>query len=200
MQNNQCDPVMYRSKPFIYFGGGEFRTAATAYHNNVAPFHTAVYQVKSVLLMWLHLYYKKCTLEKSLCSKKCSLATLQLSMYQKRSRQTAGCVEFNELTVLHVWRSNSLTSFSQLSSLHKAHSLRRKKRRNMLAIFGFRKNRNQTLSNQGPESEAEVYGDGCHFVASAPTGFVYAQTRRSHTPFRKVWPWKHNTMLIWCTR
>ncbi|XP_059196606.1 capping protein, Arp2/3 and myosin-I linker protein 3-like isoform X1 [Centropristis striata] len=58
---------------------------------------------------------------------------------------------------------------SQLSSLHKAHSLRRKKRRNMLAIFGFRKNRNQTLSNQGPpESEAEVYGDGCHFVATAP--------------------------------
>uniref|UniRef100_A0A8D3AW49 Leucine-rich repeat-containing protein 16B-like n=1 Tax=Scophthalmus maximus TaxID=52904 RepID=A0A8D3AW49_SCOMX len=38
---------------------------------------------------------------------------------------------------------------SQLSSLHKAHSLRRKKRRNMLAIFGFRKNRNQTLSSQG---------------------------------------------------
>ncbi|TKS74994.1 Cytoplasmic FMR1-interacting protein 1 -like protein [Collichthys lucidus] len=57
-----------------------------------------------------------------------------------------------------------------LSSLHKAHSLRRKKRRNMLAIFGFRKNRNQTLSNQGPESEAEVYGDGCHTVATAPTG------------------------------
>ncbi|XP_063747810.1 capping protein, Arp2/3 and myosin-I linker protein 3-like isoform X3 [Eleginops maclovinus] len=59
---------------------------------------------------------------------------------------------------------------SQLSSLHKAHSLRRKKRRNMLAIFGFRKNRNQTLSNPGPESEAEVYSDGCHFVATAPTG------------------------------
>ncbi|XP_044054279.1 capping protein, Arp2/3 and myosin-I linker protein 3-like isoform X1 [Siniperca chuatsi] len=59
---------------------------------------------------------------------------------------------------------------SQLSSLHKAHSLRRKKRRNMLAIFGFRKNRNQTLSNQGPESEAEVHGDGCHTVATAPTG------------------------------
>ncbi|XP_042338758.1 capping protein, Arp2/3 and myosin-I linker protein 3-like [Plectropomus leopardus] len=59
---------------------------------------------------------------------------------------------------------------SQLSSLHKAHSLRRKKRRNMLAIFGFRKNRNQTSSSAGPESEAEVYGDGCHFVASAPTG------------------------------
>ncbi|KAF3835106.1 hypothetical protein F7725_027664 [Dissostichus mawsoni] len=63
---------------------------------------------------------------------------------------------------------------SQLSSLHKAHSLRRKKRRNMLAIFGFRKNRNQTLSNQEPESEAEVYSDGCHFVATAPTGFVTA--------------------------
>ncbi|XP_020557520.1 capping protein, Arp2/3 and myosin-I linker protein 3 isoform X2 [Oryzias latipes] len=59
---------------------------------------------------------------------------------------------------------------SQLSSLHKAHSLRRKKRRNMLAIFGFRKNRNQTLSNQGPESEAELFGDGCHTVATAPTG------------------------------
>ncbi|XP_068581522.1 capping protein, Arp2/3 and myosin-I linker protein 3-like isoform X3 [Cebidichthys violaceus] len=59
---------------------------------------------------------------------------------------------------------------SQLSSLHKAHSLRRKKRRNMLAIFGFRRNRSQTLSNQGPESEAEVYGDGCHFVATAPSG------------------------------
>uniref|UniRef100_A0A8C6P151 Leucine rich repeat containing 16B n=1 Tax=Nothobranchius furzeri TaxID=105023 RepID=A0A8C6P151_NOTFU len=55
---------------------------------------------------------------------------------------------------------------SQLSSLHKAHSLRRKKRRNMLAIFGFRKNRSQTLSNQGPESEAEVYEDGCHTVAT----------------------------------
>uniref|UniRef100_A0A1A8GPZ3 Leucine rich repeat containing 16B n=1 Tax=Nothobranchius korthausae TaxID=1143690 RepID=A0A1A8GPZ3_9TELE len=59
---------------------------------------------------------------------------------------------------------------SQLSSLHKAHSLRRKKRRNMLAIFGFRKNRSQTLSNQGPESEAEVYEDGCHTVATALTG------------------------------
>lgn len=69
--------------------------------------------------------------------------------------------------------------FSQLSSLHKAHSLRRKKRRNMLAIFGFRKNRSQTLSNQGPESEAEVYGDGGHTVATAPTGFVYAQARHT---------------------
>ncbi|XP_029988254.1 capping protein, Arp2/3 and myosin-I linker protein 3-like isoform X2 [Sphaeramia orbicularis] len=59
---------------------------------------------------------------------------------------------------------------SQLSSLHKAHSLRRKKRRNMLAIFGFRKNRTQNVSSQGPDSEAEVYGDGCHTVATAPTG------------------------------
>ncbi|XP_041647762.1 capping protein, Arp2/3 and myosin-I linker protein 3-like [Cheilinus undulatus] len=56
---------------------------------------------------------------------------------------------------------------SQLSSLHKAHSLRRKKRRNMLAIFGFRKNK---TSNQGAEPEAEAYGDGCHTVATAPTG------------------------------
>ncbi|XP_037325813.2 capping protein, Arp2/3 and myosin-I linker protein 3-like isoform X1 [Pungitius pungitius] len=56
---------------------------------------------------------------------------------------------------------------SQLSSLHKAHSLRRKKRRNMLAIFGFRRNRHQT---QGPEAEAEVYVDGCHFVATATSG------------------------------
>ncbi|XP_071751723.2 capping protein, Arp2/3 and myosin-I linker protein 3-like [Centroberyx gerrardi] len=59
---------------------------------------------------------------------------------------------------------------SQLSSLHKAHSLRRKKRRNMLAIFGFRKNRNPTVSNQGPESGGEVYGEECHTVATAPTG------------------------------
>ena len=49
----------------------------------------------------------------------------------------------------------------------------------MLAIFGFRKNRNQTLSNQGPEAEAEVYGDGCHTVATAPTGFVYAQAQHA---------------------
>nr|XP_020459142.1 capping protein, Arp2/3 and myosin-I linker protein 3-like isoform X2 [Monopterus albus] len=60
---------------------------------------------------------------------------------------------------------------SELSSLHKVHSLRRKKRRNMLAIFGFRKNRNQTLSNQGPqESEAEVYGDGCNTGDTVPSG------------------------------
>ncbi|KAM3620063.1 uncharacterized protein V6R79_017685 [Siganus canaliculatus] len=65
---------------------------------------------------------------------------------------------------------------SQLSSLHKTHSLRRKKRRNMLAIFGFRKSRNQSASNQGADSsqgaEVEVYGDGCHSVATAPTGMA----------------------------
>uniref|UniRef100_A0A3P9QFH8 Capping protein regulator and myosin 1 linker 3 n=1 Tax=Poecilia reticulata TaxID=8081 RepID=A0A3P9QFH8_POERE len=38
---------------------------------------------------------------------------------------------------------------SQLSSLHQAQSLRRKKRRSVLSIFsGFRKNRNSTFSNQ----------------------------------------------------
>ncbi|XP_057696631.1 capping protein, Arp2/3 and myosin-I linker protein 3-like isoform X1 [Corythoichthys intestinalis] len=57
---------------------------------------------------------------------------------------------------------------SQLSSLHTTHSLRRKKRRNVLAIFGFRRNRNQTLSNQ--ESDAEFYGD--HAVATAPSGIA----------------------------
>ncbi|KAM8874727.1 capping protein, Arp2/3 and myosin-I linker protein 3-like isoform 2-T2 [Spinachia spinachia] len=71
---------------------------------------------------------------------------------------------------------------SQLSSLHKAHSLRRKKRRNMLAIFGFRRNRPQT---QGPEAEAEVYVDGCHFVTTATSGaatenvYTFLQPQRS---------------------
>lgn len=52
----------------------------------------------------------------------------------------------------------------------------------MLAIFGFRKNRNQTLSSQGPqESEAEIYGDGCHTVATAPTGFVYKDAHTQKT-------------------
>uniref|UniRef100_A0A673VVZ9 Capping protein, Arp2/3 and myosin-I linker protein 3-like n=1 Tax=Salmo trutta TaxID=8032 RepID=A0A673VVZ9_SALTR len=55
---------------------------------------------------------------------------------------------------------------SQLSSLHKAHSLRRKKRRNMLAIFGFRRNRNSTLSNQGPESGGDGCGEECQTVAT----------------------------------
>uniref|UniRef100_A0A673AG59 Capping protein regulator and myosin 1 linker 3 n=1 Tax=Sphaeramia orbicularis TaxID=375764 RepID=A0A673AG59_9TELE len=41
---------------------------------------------------------------------------------------------------------------SQLSSLHHAQSLRRKKRRSVLSIFsGFRKNRNSTISNQDSE-------------------------------------------------
>ncbi|XP_033820575.2 capping protein, Arp2/3 and myosin-I linker protein 3-like isoform X2 [Periophthalmus magnuspinnatus] len=59
---------------------------------------------------------------------------------------------------------------SQLSSLHKAHSLRRKKRRNMLAIFNFRKNRSQTQPSHGPDADAEFFGDGGHTVATAPTG------------------------------
>lgn len=45
-----------------------------------------------------------------------------------------------------------LFTFSQLSSLHQAQSLRRKKRRSVLSIFsGFRKNRNSTISNQDSE-------------------------------------------------
>lgn len=43
---------------------------------------------------------KKCTLDKSLCTKMCSLVTLKLLMYQKQSRQTAGvdgCDEFNDI-------------------------------------------------------------------------------------------------------
>ncbi|TSL47579.1 Capping protein, Arp2/3 and myosin-I linker protein 3 [Bagarius yarrelli] len=59
---------------------------------------------------------------------------------------------------------------SQLSSLHKAHSLRRKKRRNMLAIFGFRRNRNATLSNQESNSSAVVCSEDCRTVATASTG------------------------------
>ncbi|XP_028856749.1 capping protein, Arp2/3 and myosin-I linker protein 3-like [Denticeps clupeoides] len=59
---------------------------------------------------------------------------------------------------------------SQLSSLHKAHSLRRKKRRNMLAIFGFRKNRNSTLCNQEPDSAGGCCDEECRTVATAPTG------------------------------
>uniref|UniRef100_A0AAY4D1R9 Capping protein regulator and myosin 1 linker 3 n=1 Tax=Denticeps clupeoides TaxID=299321 RepID=A0AAY4D1R9_9TELE len=61
---------------------------------------------------------------------------------------------------------------SQLSSLHKAHSLRRKKRRNMLAIFGFRKNRNSTLCNQEPDSAGGCCDEECRTVATAPTGSV----------------------------
>ncbi|KAJ7986465.1 hypothetical protein DPEC_G00340170 [Dallia pectoralis] len=81
---------------------------------------------------------------------------------------------------------------SQLSSLHKAHSLRRKKRRNVLAIFGFRRNRNSTFSNQGPESVGDGCGEECRTVATAPTGTatenVYTllqpppSAARAHTP------------------
>uniref|UniRef100_A0A8C9SGS1 Leucine-rich repeat-containing protein 16B-like n=1 Tax=Scleropages formosus TaxID=113540 RepID=A0A8C9SGS1_SCLFO len=62
---------------------------------------------------------------------------------------------------------------SQLSSLHKAQSLRRKKRRNMLAIFSFRRNRHSTLSNQGTETGGwgGACGDECRTVATAPTGY-----------------------------
>uniref|UniRef100_A0A3Q2NNB3 Capping protein, Arp2/3 and myosin-I linker protein 3-like n=1 Tax=Fundulus heteroclitus TaxID=8078 RepID=A0A3Q2NNB3_FUNHE len=76
---------------------------------------------------------------------------------------------------------------SQLATLHKAHSLRRKKRRNMLAIFSFRKNRSQTLSNQ--EAEAEVYGDGCHTVATAPTGMADRQVQALHLAQRPLPPY-----------
>uniref|UniRef100_A0A3B4CJY2 CARMIL pleckstrin homology domain-containing protein n=1 Tax=Pygocentrus nattereri TaxID=42514 RepID=A0A3B4CJY2_PYGNA len=61
---------------------------------------------------------------------------------------------------------------SQLSTLHKAHSLRRKKRRNMLAIFGFRRNRNSTLSNQESDSLGVTCSEDCRTVATAPTGSV----------------------------
>ncbi|XP_041696261.1 capping protein, Arp2/3 and myosin-I linker protein 3 isoform X3 [Coregonus clupeaformis] len=77
---------------------------------------------------------------------------------------------------------------SQLSSLHKAHSLRRKKRRNMLAIFGFRRNRNSTLSNQGPESGRDGCGEECCTVATAPTGTatenVYTLLQPPHSAAR----------------
>ncbi|XP_066533913.1 capping protein, Arp2/3 and myosin-I linker protein 3-like isoform X3 [Hoplias malabaricus] len=59
---------------------------------------------------------------------------------------------------------------SQLSTLHKAHSLRRKKRRNMLAIFNFRRNRNSTLSNQESDSMGVTCSEDCRTVATAPTG------------------------------
>uniref|UniRef100_A0A3Q2Y630 Capping protein regulator and myosin 1 linker 3 n=1 Tax=Hippocampus comes TaxID=109280 RepID=A0A3Q2Y630_HIPCM len=46
---------------------------------------------------------------------------------------------------------------SQLSSIHQAQSLRRKKRRSVLSIFsGFRKNRNSTISNQELDTQFRV--------------------------------------------
>ncbi|KAJ8387626.1 hypothetical protein AAFF_G00151760 [Aldrovandia affinis] len=60
---------------------------------------------------------------------------------------------------------------SQLSSLHQAQSFRRKKRRNMLSIFGFRRNRNSTISNQGTESGGVggACGEECRTVSTAPS-------------------------------
>ncbi|XP_054611314.1 capping protein, Arp2/3 and myosin-I linker protein 3 isoform X3 [Dunckerocampus dactyliophorus] len=47
---------------------------------------------------------------------------------------------------------------SQLSSIHQAQSLRRKKRRSVLSIFsGFRRNRNSTISNQELDTAENVY-------------------------------------------
>ncbi|XP_076018230.1 capping protein, Arp2/3 and myosin-I linker protein 3 [Genypterus blacodes] len=47
---------------------------------------------------------------------------------------------------------------SQLSSLHQAQSLRRKKRRSVLSIFsGFRKSRNSTISNQDSDASENIY-------------------------------------------
>ncbi|KAI1901287.1 hypothetical protein AGOR_G00032760 [Albula goreensis] len=59
---------------------------------------------------------------------------------------------------------------SQLSTLHQAQSFRRKKRRNVLSIFGFRRNRNSTISNQGPESGegGGACGDECRTATAAP--------------------------------
>uniref|UniRef100_A0A4W5NM88 Capping protein regulator and myosin 1 linker 3 n=1 Tax=Hucho hucho TaxID=62062 RepID=A0A4W5NM88_9TELE len=63
---------------------------------------------------------------------------------------------------------------SQLSSLHQAQSLRRKKRRSVLSIFsGFRKNRNSTISNQETE-----YG-GSHENASEN---VYSMIQHPRDP------------------
>uniref|UniRef100_A0A3B3ZWY2 Capping protein regulator and myosin 1 linker 3 n=1 Tax=Periophthalmus magnuspinnatus TaxID=409849 RepID=A0A3B3ZWY2_9GOBI len=57
---------------------------------------------------------------------------------------------------------------SQLSSLHKAHSLRRKKRRNMLAIFNFRKNRSQTQPSHGPDADAETATENVYTLLQPP--------------------------------
>lgn len=42
----------------------------------------------------------------------------------------------------------------------------------MLAIFGFRKNRSQSASNQGLEVDTDVYRDAGYAVAVPGTGFV----------------------------
>ncbi|XP_062857207.1 capping protein, Arp2/3 and myosin-I linker protein 3-like [Trichomycterus rosablanca] len=74
---------------------------------------------------------------------------------------------------------------SQLSSLHKAHSLRRKKRRNMLAIFSFRRNRNSTLSNQESDSLDVACLEDCRTVATAPTGNALENIYTLLQPSRK---------------
>uniref|UniRef100_A0A8C7PMT6 CARMIL C-terminal domain-containing protein n=1 Tax=Oncorhynchus mykiss TaxID=8022 RepID=A0A8C7PMT6_ONCMY len=98
-----------------------------------------------------------------------SLSSSQLSLFY-RSISDCHCTENGAVTPLDDglpdFYSKRVLPDSQLSSLHKAHSLRRKKRRNMLAIFGFRRNRNSTLSNQGPESGGDGCGEECHTVAT----------------------------------
>uniref|UniRef100_A0A8C4YUK0 Capping protein regulator and myosin 1 linker 3 n=1 Tax=Gadus morhua TaxID=8049 RepID=A0A8C4YUK0_GADMO len=56
---------------------------------------------------------------------------------------------------------------SQLSFLHKSNSLRRKKRSNMLSIFSFRKNRNQTLDPE-PESGEETAMENVYTLLQPP--------------------------------
>ncbi|KAJ8336549.1 hypothetical protein SKAU_G00377690 [Synaphobranchus kaupii] len=58
---------------------------------------------------------------------------------------------------------------SQLSSLHQAQSFRRKKRRTMLSIFGFRRNRNSTISTQESIGDPGACGEECRTVASTPS-------------------------------
>ncbi|XP_061086007.1 uncharacterized protein LOC133119436 isoform X1 [Conger conger] len=57
---------------------------------------------------------------------------------------------------------------SQLSSLHQAQSFRRKKRRSMLSIFGFRRNRNSTISTPETVGGATACGEQCRTVTSPP--------------------------------
>uniref|UniRef100_A0A3B4GRY0 Leucine-rich repeat-containing protein 16B-like n=1 Tax=Pundamilia nyererei TaxID=303518 RepID=A0A3B4GRY0_9CICH len=72
------------------------------------------------------------------------------------------CSENGGVNMLEDGLPDFYKSSLQLSSLHQAQSLRRKKRRSVLSIFsGFRKNRNSTISNQDsdtrPENEMNVY-------------------------------------------
>ncbi|XP_023820943.1 capping protein, Arp2/3 and myosin-I linker protein 3 isoform X1 [Oryzias latipes] len=70
------------------------------------------------------------------------------------------CSENGEVSMLEDglpdFYSKRVLPDSQLSSLHQAQSLRRKKRRSMLSIFsGFRKNRNSTISYQDSDGASE---------------------------------------------